>query len=134
MGFFSFLGRVLFAAFFILSAWQTYNEFGVDGGPAAQELKPKLKVALLHISSKFGIAAPEVDIKRVVATITALKGFGGLLFVFGSSFGAYLLVSLYSPDLFSLFLHYWWPIGSENLANFPLYLASATGYYNSDPL
>lgn len=36
-----------------------------------------------------------MQIRQVVATITALKGLGGLLFVFGSSFGAYLLVCLY---------------------------------------
>ncbi|KAK4793867.1 hypothetical protein SAY86_011861 [Trapa natans] len=106
MGFFSFLGRVLFAAFFLLSAWQTYNDFGVDGGPAAKEIKPKLKVALLHISSKFGIATPEVDNKHVVATITALKGLGGLLFVFGSSFGAYLLLlqlAITTPILYDFY-------------------------------
>ncbi|PKI36757.1 hypothetical protein CRG98_042859 [Punica granatum] len=106
MGFFSFLGRVLFASFFLLSAWQTYNEFGVDGGPAAKELQPKLKVALLHLSSKLGIEIPDLDIRHVIATITALKSLGGLLFVFGSSFGAYLLLlqlAITTPILYDFY-------------------------------
>ncbi|KAI4311313.1 hypothetical protein MLD38_036219 [Melastoma candidum] len=92
MGFFSFLGRLLFASFFILSAWQMYNDFGVDGGPAAKELRPKLDLALKHLSAKIGVAIPHVDIRQVVATIIGLKVFGGILFLFGSQFGASLLL------------------------------------------
>ncbi|XP_010522484.1 PREDICTED: uncharacterized protein LOC104801089 [Tarenaya hassleriana] len=92
MGFSSFLGRVLFASLFILSAWQMFNDFGVDGGPAAKELAPKLRLAKAHLSFKLGIDLPDIEVKQVVATIVALKGLGGLLFVFGSVFGAYLLV------------------------------------------
>jgi hypothetical protein len=33
------------------------------------------------------------QIKTVIATTMFLKGFGGLLFIFSSSFGAFLLVS-----------------------------------------
>ncbi|KVH91325.1 HR-like lesion-inducer [Cynara cardunculus var. scolymus] len=66
MGFFSFLGRLLFASLFILSAWQMFNDFGDDGGPAA--------------------------VKHVVLASMALKGLGGILFVFGSTTGAYLLM------------------------------------------
>ncbi|XP_010542933.1 PREDICTED: uncharacterized protein LOC104815989 [Tarenaya hassleriana] len=91
MGFFSFLGRVLFASLFILSSWQMFNDFGVDGGPAAKELAPKLHLASARLSSKLGFALPDIEVRQVVATIVALKGVGGLLFVFGSVFGAYLL-------------------------------------------
>ncbi|GMJ01954.1 hypothetical protein like AT1G04340 [Hibiscus trionum] len=66
MGFVSFVGRVLFASIFLLSAWQEFNEFGVQ--------------------------VPEFDIKYLVAASVAFKGVGGILFTFGSSIGAYLLI------------------------------------------
>ncbi|KAJ4722644.1 HR-like lesion-inducing protein-related [Melia azedarach] len=92
MGFFSFLGRVLFASLFILSAWQMFNDFGVDGGPAAKELIPKLAVAKKHISSLLGVAVPDIEIRHIVATAIFLKGIGGILFVIGNTFGAFLLL------------------------------------------
>ncbi|KAM7485211.1 hypothetical protein LguiA_001220 [Lonicera macranthoides] len=92
MGFFSFLGRVLFASLFILSAWQMYNEFGSDGGPAAKEMAPKLAGVQRYLASKLGKDGVNVDIRHFVAASIALKGFGGFLFVFGSSLGAYFLL------------------------------------------
>ncbi|KAK2455340.1 HR lesion-inducing protein-like protein [Trifolium repens] len=92
MAFASFLGRVLFASIFILSAYQEYNEFGVDGGPSAKALKPKIDTFAHQIHSQVGFQLPEIDIKLVVAGAIALKGLGGVLFIFGSSFGALLLL------------------------------------------
>ncbi|XP_059650894.1 uncharacterized protein LOC132297341 [Cornus florida] len=92
MGFFSFLGRVLFASLFILSAWQMFNEFGVDGGPAAKELAPKLVVPQKFLDSKLGEGVLKIDVKHFVGASIFLKGLGGFLFVFGSTFGAYLLL------------------------------------------
>ncbi|KAF8401858.1 hypothetical protein HHK36_012805 [Tetracentron sinense] len=122
MGFFSFLGRVLFASLFILSAWQIskiyyglnghfsayagfqgkfqfslileFNEFGVDGGPAAKTFIPKYNVATEHVYSRLGVQVPVVENENIVAAIIGLKGIGGILFVFGSTFGAYLLLLL----------------------------------------
>ncbi|KAG4129104.1 hypothetical protein ERO13_D09G057000v2 [Gossypium hirsutum] len=88
----SFIGRVLFASVFILSAWQEFNEFGVDGGPAAKELRPKFNVFSKTVSSHTGLQVPEFDIKYVVAAAVAFKGVGSILFTFGSTVGAYLLV------------------------------------------
>ncbi|XP_043690458.1 uncharacterized protein LOC122641320 [Telopea speciosissima] len=92
MGFTSFLGRVLFASVFILSAWQEFNEFGTDGGPAAKALRPKYNVVTGHVSSQLGVQVPEIELKHLVAAAISLKGIGGVLFIFGSSFGAYLLL------------------------------------------
>ncbi|CBI23587.3 unnamed protein product, partial [Vitis vinifera] len=92
MAFVSFVGRVLFASVFILSAWQEFNEFGVDGGPAVESLAPKLDVFSKHVSANVGVQVPEVEIKNLVAASIALKGLGGLLFIFGSSLGAHLLL------------------------------------------
>ncbi|XP_010457476.1 PREDICTED: uncharacterized protein LOC104738952 [Camelina sativa] len=106
MGFFSFLGRVLFASLFILSAWQMFTDFGADGGPAAKELAPKLDLTKAHLSSRFGVAFPNVEVKQVVWTIAALKGLGGLLFVIGNIFGAYLLavyLVVVSPILYDFY-------------------------------
>ncbi|CAO2041483.1 unnamed protein product [Urochloa humidicola] len=79
MGFISFVGRVLFASLFLLSAYQEFIEFGNDGGPAAKALKPKFNLFTKQI-------------KTVIAATMFLKGFGGLLFIFSSSFGAFLLL------------------------------------------
>ncbi|CAN6876858.1 unnamed protein product [Brassica oleracea var. botrytis] len=106
MGFFSFLGRVLFASLFILSAWQMFNDFGADGGPAAKELAPKLGLAKSHLSSRLGVALPDIEVKQVVSVIVALKGLGGLLFVVGNIFGAYLLafyLVVVSPILYDFY-------------------------------
>ncbi|KAL1351632.1 hypothetical protein HN51_015527 [Arachis hypogaea] len=92
MAFASFLGRVLFASVFILSAYQQFNEYGVDGGPAAKALRPKIDTFIYRVQSQVGIQLPEIDVKFVVAGAIALKGLGGLLFIFGSSFGAFLLL------------------------------------------
>ncbi|XP_028762329.1 uncharacterized protein LOC114720794 [Neltuma alba] len=92
MGFASFMGRVLFASVFILSAWQMFNEFDASGGPFAKELIPKLTVMRKNVSSKLGIEIPNIDVQHFVATIIVLKGLGGILFVFGSAFGAFLLL------------------------------------------
>ncbi|KAL6989858.1 hypothetical protein U1Q18_015608 [Sarracenia purpurea var. burkii] len=92
MGFFSFLGRVLFASLFILSAWQMFNDFGTDGGHAAKELAPKLATVQKYLTSKLGDGAPKIDVRHFVAASIALKGLGGFLFIFGTPLGAYLLL------------------------------------------
>ncbi|KAI8566413.1 hypothetical protein RHMOL_Rhmol02G0038400 [Rhododendron molle] len=92
MAFVSFLGRVLFASVFILSAWQEYNEFGIDGGPAAKSLTPKFDIFTKHVSVQTGLQVPEVEIKYLVAAAIGVKALGSLLFIFGSSLGAYLLL------------------------------------------
>ncbi|OMO95517.1 HR-like lesion-inducer [Corchorus olitorius] len=91
MGFVSFAGRVFFASIFILSARQMFNEYGVDGGPAAKELMPKLELAKNHISSLLNVDLPDIEVKHIVGAFIALKGLGGILFVFGHGFGAFLL-------------------------------------------
>ncbi|XP_078429279.1 uncharacterized protein LOC144701356 isoform X2 [Wolffia australiana] len=91
MGFVSFVGRVLFASIFLLSAYQEFHEFGVDGGPAAKGLKPKFDIMFEHIHSYTGFKVPEIEMKHVVAGTIALRALGGTLFIFGSSFGATVL-------------------------------------------
>ncbi|XP_039044013.1 uncharacterized protein LOC120183366 [Hibiscus syriacus] len=102
MGFASFSGRVFFASIFILSDWQMFNEFGVDGGPAAKELIPKLDDAKKHISSRFHVNFPDIEVRQLVSTAIILKGLGAIVFVFGHGLGAlllfvYLVASTASP-------------------------------------
>ncbi|XP_050215386.1 uncharacterized protein LOC126666609 [Mercurialis annua] len=106
MAFVSFAGRVLFASVFILSAFQEFNEYGVDGGQAAKHLAPKFSLFSRHVSSQTGFQVPPVEIKNLVAAAIAVKGLGGLLFIFGSSFGAYLLLlhqAIVTPLLFDFY-------------------------------
>ncbi|KAG1359647.1 hypothetical protein COCNU_08G010930 [Cocos nucifera] len=93
MGFLSFAGRVLFALFFVLTAYQDFSEFGLDGGSAAKALAPKYDLFMNYASLHLGVKVPEVDIKHIVTATVALRGLGGILFIFSSSFGAYLLLS-----------------------------------------
>ncbi|RRT68055.1 hypothetical protein GW17_00011224, partial [Ensete ventricosum] len=69
-----------------------FSEFGIDGGPAAKALWPKYNLFTKHVSSHLGIVVPHVEMKHVIASTIFLKGFGGLLFIFSSYFGAYLLL------------------------------------------
>ncbi|TQE01132.1 hypothetical protein C1H46_013271 [Malus baccata] len=69
-----------------------FNEFGVDGGPAAKDLSPKFNVFKKNLSAKLGVAIPEIDVRHLAAGVVAMKGLGGLLFVLNSSFGATLLL------------------------------------------
>ncbi|KAG4916163.1 hypothetical protein JHK87_053720 [Glycine soja] len=92
MAFSSFLGRVLFASVFILSAYQEFNAYGVDGGPTAKALRPKFDAFAHQVHSKAGFQLPDIDMKILVAGAIALKGLGGILFILGSSFGAFLLL------------------------------------------
>ncbi|XP_061370998.1 uncharacterized protein LOC133313617 [Gastrolobium bilobum] len=106
MGFFSFMGRVLFASLFILSAWQMFNEFDATGGPIAKELIPKLTVVRKNLSSKLGIGIPDINVRQVIASIIFLKGVGGILFVFGSTLGSFLLLlhlALTTPILYDFY-------------------------------
>ncbi|KAL0376755.1 UNVERIFIED_CONTAM: hypothetical protein Scaly_0793100 [Sesamum calycinum] len=102
MAFLSFLGRLLFVSVFILSAYQEirvslvcddrFNEFGVDGGLAAKNLKPKFDVFSKHITTQTGFQVPHVDMKHLILGAIIMKALGSLLFVFGSSFGALILL------------------------------------------
>ncbi|KAK6145973.1 hypothetical protein DH2020_019842 [Rehmannia glutinosa] len=92
MGFFSFLGRVLFASIFILAAWQMFNEFGEDGGPAAKVWANKLTLVKKSIDGIIGKNNLHIDARTFVAACISLQGLGGLLFVLGSTFGAFLLI------------------------------------------
>ncbi|KAK2972989.1 hypothetical protein RJ640_022046, partial [Escallonia rubra] len=106
MAFVSFLGRVLFASVFILSAWQEFNEFGVDGGPAANSLAPKFRVFSKHVSTNTGLQVPVFEIKYLVAAAIGMKAIGGLLFIFGSSLGAVLLLlhqAIATPILYDFY-------------------------------
>ncbi|KAI3773023.1 hypothetical protein L6452_04220 [Arctium lappa] len=106
MGFALFVGRLLFASLFILSAYQLYNEFGTDGGPAVKVLEPKLNVFTKLITSKVGIQVPEIDTKHVVLAAIVLKGFGGVGFIFGSYAGSILLVLhqlVFTPVLYDFY-------------------------------
>lgn len=39
-----------------------FIDFGADGGPAAKELAPKLDLTKSHLSSRFGVALPNVEV------------------------------------------------------------------------
>ncbi|KAL7105437.1 hypothetical protein ABFS83_07G043100 [Erythranthe nasuta] len=108
MAFLSFLGRLLFVSVFILSAYQEFNEFGVDGGPAAKNLKSKFSVFTKHVTSQTGIQVPHVDMKHLILGAIVMKALGSFLFLFGSSFGASILLlhqAIAAPILYDFYNH-----------------------------
>ncbi|PON62598.1 HR-like lesion-inducer [Parasponia andersonii] len=92
MGFGSFVGRVLFASAFILSAFLEFNEYGIDGGHVAMVLKPKIEVFIHRLYPHVSVHMPDIEVKQVIVVAIGLKGIGGILFIFGGSLGAYLLL------------------------------------------
>ncbi|KAL3648797.1 hypothetical protein CASFOL_005200 [Castilleja foliolosa] len=106
MAFISFLGRLLFVSVFVLSAYQEFNEFGADGGPAAKSLSPKFSVFSKHITAQTGLQIPHVDMKHLILGAIASKALGSLMFVFGSSLGASILLlhqAISSPILYDFY-------------------------------
>ncbi|KAJ8547265.1 hypothetical protein K7X08_010851 [Anisodus acutangulus] len=106
MAFISFIGRLLFVSVFILSAYQEFSEFGADGGPAAKALRPKFNVLSKHVATHTGFEVPHVEMKHLIFGAIVLKGLGSLLFIFGSSLGAYLLLlhqAVASPVLYDFY-------------------------------
>lgn len=92
MGFISFAGRVLFSSLFILSAWQWINDFGVDGGVATKTFEPKVAIFKNHVTNILGVQLPEVEFKHLLMAAIGVEGIGGILFIFGSSLAAYVLL------------------------------------------
>ncbi|KAB1208810.1 hypothetical protein CJ030_MR6G026961 [Morella rubra] len=76
----------------LMSSFDRFNEYGVDGGLAAKIFGPKFDVFTKLFQSHTAMQVPDVEVKYLVAGAIALKGIGGILFIFGSSLGAYLLV------------------------------------------
>ncbi|KAJ0967280.1 hypothetical protein J5N97_024197 [Dioscorea zingiberensis] len=85
-------GRVLFAAVFLHSAFIEFVNFGVVEGPEAEALRPKYDQITARVAPLLGYIAPEIEIKHVIAATIAVRVIGGLLFIYGSSVGAYLLM------------------------------------------
>lgn len=50
-----------------------FNEFGVDGGPAAKELAPKIDLAKAHLSSRLGVALPSVEVNECSSLLCSLS-------------------------------------------------------------
>ncbi|XP_018456095.2 uncharacterized protein LOC108827233 [Raphanus sativus] len=91
MGFFLFLGRVFFASLIIVSAWQMFNGFGVDGGPAAKEWSLKLNLAKANLSYRLWVNLPNIEVRQGSVTVVSLIAIGGVIFVIRKIFGAYLV-------------------------------------------
>ncbi|KAH6768470.1 HR-like lesion-inducing protein-like protein [Perilla frutescens var. hirtella] len=106
MAFGSFLGRLLFVSVFVLSAYQEFNEFGDDGGAAARQLKPKFNVFSNHVATQTGFQVPHVEMKHLILGAIVMKSLGSLLFVFGSTFGAVILLlhqAISAPILYDFY-------------------------------
>ncbi|GLJ42484.1 hypothetical protein SUGI_0880500 [Cryptomeria japonica] len=106
MGFISFAGRVLFSSLFIFSAWQLINDLGVDGGWVTKSFEPKVVLFKNHLTNILGIQIPEVEFKHLLMAAIGVEGIGGILFIFGSSLAAYVLLiylAIVTPILFDFY-------------------------------
>lgn len=89
-----------------LRKFHRFNDFGVDGGPAAKELAPKLDLAKAHLSSRLGVTLPDIEVNVV---ITLLFSICVLLITWGMDFWRWdksLLLFLHwkEPEAYSLLL------------------------------
>ncbi|KAL2530788.1 HR-like lesion-inducing protein-related [Forsythia ovata] len=85
-----------------------FNEFGVDGGRVAKSLRPKFNVFTKHVTTHTGFEVPEVEMKSLVLGAIILKGVGSLLFIFGSTLGAFFLLlhqAIEIPILYDFYNH-----------------------------
>ncbi|KAK1395324.1 HR-like lesion-inducing protein-related [Heracleum sosnowskyi] len=106
MAFLSFLGRVLFVSVFMISAWQEYQDYGVDGGKAGKSLSPKFDAVSKYFTTQTGLQVPDFEIKFAVAAAIGLKTLGGIFFILGSSIGAVLLFlhqAIFTPILYDFY-------------------------------
>ncbi|KAG9129702.1 hypothetical protein Leryth_024769 [Lithospermum erythrorhizon] len=99
MGFTTFVGRLLFVSVFVISAYQEFNEFGVDGGPATKALGPKFHVFSKHVTTYSGFEVPKVEIKYLVIGALVMKGLGSLLFLLQQAVLAPILYDFYNYDV-----------------------------------
>jgi len=94
----AFFGRVLVALLFIASFHQKYENFGTDGGDTVKLMGPKVALVKLQIESfvaeKTGadVKFPSIEDKHLLMVAMFLEGAGALLYVFGSSTGASMLM------------------------------------------
>lgn len=58
----SFLNSVLGVQNIILFPVYRFNDFGVDGGPAARALRPKFNAVAKHVVSHTGFKVPPVEV------------------------------------------------------------------------
>ncbi|PIN16402.1 hypothetical protein CDL12_10949 [Handroanthus impetiginosus] len=96
MAFLSFLGRLLFVSVFVLSAYQEFNEFGVDAyhGPnwiSSAICRSKRFFPSFYLNTH-AHACAIISMKHLILGAIIMKALGSLLFVFGSSFGALILL------------------------------------------
>lgn len=111
---------------FISCSGYRFKEFGTDGGQAAKALRPKFNVLSRHVETHTGFEIPHVEVslwlslfgifsrytqlnmicdsqmKHLVLGAIVLKGLGSLLFIFGSTLGAYFLVCIILCVIFLL--------------------------------
>lgn len=83
-----------------------FTDFGVDGGSAAKSLGPKFKAFSKHITTQTSWEVPHVEMKHLVLGAIILKVSGSLLFVLGSSLGAFLLLlhqAITTPILYDFY-------------------------------
>ncbi|CAH2052959.1 unnamed protein product [Thlaspi arvense] len=73
------IGRALFASSFFLSAWHDYMELRSNWEGAEDYWRPK-----------FGYSGDQI--KHLMAVSIIVKTLGGLIFIYGSFFGAFLLL------------------------------------------
>ncbi|ESQ47521.1 hypothetical protein EUTSA_v10021496mg [Eutrema salsugineum] len=73
------IGRALFASSFFLSAWHDYMELRSNWEGPADYWRPK-----------FGYSGDQI--KHLMAVSIIVKTLGGLIFIYGSFFGAFLLL------------------------------------------
>jgi len=94
----AFVGRVMVALLFIASFYDKYENFGSDGGNTVKLMSPKVAFAKNQVetflSEKLGsnVKFPPIEDKHLLMIAMFLEGAGAVLYIFGSSVGASMLI------------------------------------------
>ncbi|MCE3049970.1 hypothetical protein HAX54_046224 [Datura stramonium] len=75
-------------------------------GQQLKALRPKFDILSKHVAAHTGFQIPHVEMKHLVLGALIMKGLGSLLFVFGSSLGAIILVlhqAIATPVLYDFY-------------------------------
>ncbi|XP_039117593.1 uncharacterized protein LOC120253315 [Dioscorea cayenensis subsp. rotundata] len=82
-----------------------FVNWGVEE-PEARAVQHKLDQITARLSLLLGYTVPQIEIKHVTGITIALRGLGGLVFIYGSSTGAYLLMlylAFISPMIYDFY-------------------------------
>jgi len=87
--------------FYSVVLYYRFNEFGVDGGPAAKALRPKFDAFTHRVHSQVGFQLPQIDVSFPSFSIMCIFSGKLCLFIMSSFQSNWRLIKYYNKYLFN---------------------------------